>query len=166
MGANRTAIVAMAVALSILAAGVAGVASGPVAPVSPPAAPGHAIEIEFAFRQGVTHLQAKDFRRAADAFHEVLRFAPAMPEAHVNMGFAMLGLARVEAARDFFESATALRPDQANAYYGMAVALEALGDREGARGALRTYLHRIAAADPFRARAEAMLARWGAARPR
>ena len=57
------------------------------------------------------------------------------------MGYAMIGLGRMREARDFFESATALRADQANAYYGLAMALDALGDRPAAIGAMRSYLH-------------------------
>jgi Flp pilus assembly protein TadD len=74
-------------------------------------------------------------------FHEVLLVAPTLPEAHVNAGFALLGLGRHRAARDAFVGAIELREMQANAYWGLAVALEALGDIAGARGAMRTFVH-------------------------
>jgi hypothetical protein len=57
------------------------------------------------------------------------------------MGYAMLGLKRLDAARDFFEGATVLAPAQANAYYGLALVHEAQGDKAGATGAMRSYLH-------------------------
>jgi tetratricopeptide (TPR) repeat protein len=120
----------------------------------------HAEEIERNFQQGVAMLHAKRFEFAVTAFHQVLRYAPDMPEAHVNMGFALEGLGRHKEARDFFESATALRPRQANAYYGMAVALEGMGDLRGAIGAMRTYVHLTDPGDPYKRRAESALWEW------
>ena len=98
-------------------------------------------EVRRRFDAAVLMLHAKQYEPAAAALHRVLELAPRMPEAHVNMGFAMLGLQRPKVARDFFESATALRADQANAYYGLALANEASGDLELALGAMRSYLH-------------------------
>ena len=71
----------------------------------------------------------------------VLVQAPALPEAHVNLGFALLGLGEVAQARRAFDTAIELRPQQANAYYGLALAQESLGDLELALGAMRSYLH-------------------------
>jgi tetratricopeptide (TPR) repeat protein len=93
------------------------------------------------FDQAVVMLHAKQYEHAVTALHRVLVLAPQLPEAHVNMGFALLGLKRVKEARDFFDGATALRPDQANAYYGLALAHEAAGDLASATGAMRSYLH-------------------------
>jgi predicted Zn-dependent protease len=93
------------------------------------------------FDQAVVMLHSKQYDHAVTALHRVLVLAPQMPEAHVNMGFAMLGLKRIKEARDFFDGATALRPEQANAYYGLALAHEAAGDLASATGAMRTYLH-------------------------
>lgn len=125
-----------------------------------PAPRPHAAEIDERFRQGVVMLHAKRYEYAAAAFHNVLKYAPDMPEAHVNMGYALVGLGQHKAAYDFFESATALRPRQANAYYGMALALEGLGDLRGAIGAMRTYVHLVDAADPHRRKAESALWEW------
>lgn len=93
------------------------------------------------FDQAVVMLHARQYEHAVTALHRVLVLAPQMPEAHVNMGFALLGLQRVEEARLFFDGATALRPEQANAYYGLALAHEAAGDLAAATGAMRSYLH-------------------------
>ena len=106
------------------------------APAAPPAD-----ESQRRFNEAVVMLHAKQFEHAVTALHRVLVLAPQMPEAHVNMGFAMLGLKRTKEARDFFDGATALRPEQANAYYGLALAHEAAGDLASATGAMRTYLH-------------------------
>ncbi len=128
-------------------------ARGPVAgPVSP--------EADLAFKQAVVMLHAKQYEHAATALHRVLALAPAMPEAHVNMGYAMLGMKRPAIARDFFRDAIALRPGQANAHYGLAEALADLGDREGAIGAMRAYLSLARADDPFVAKAKAAIEDW------
>jgi Flp pilus assembly protein TadD len=46
------------------------------------------------FQQGVAMLQAGQFDYAVTALHEVLAIYPALPEAHVNMGYALLGAER------------------------------------------------------------------------
>jgi len=121
-------------------------------------------DIEQRFQQGVIMLHAKQYEHALTAFHRVLQLAPEMPEAYVNTGFALLGMQRYKEAADFFESATQLRTTQVNAYYGLAVALEGLGDLPGALGAMRTYVHLSKPDDPFRPKAEAAIWEWSAAR--
>ncbi len=117
-------------------------------------------EVDQRFLQGVAMLHARQYEHAVTAFHRVLELAPQMPEAHVNMGFALIGLGQHAPARDFFESALALRDDQLNAYYGLAEALEGLRDLPGAVGAMRTYVHLAAPDDPYRRKAEAALWEW------
>lgn len=117
-------------------------------------------EIHLRFKQGVVMLHAKQYEHAMTAFHRVLELDPAMPEAHVNMGFALIGLERYGAARDFFESAIALRKEQINAYYGLAVALDELHDRPGAIGAMRTFVHLSKPDDPYARKAQAALWEW------
>ena len=115
--------------------------------VDPRRAPGaHATqarqaEVKRRFDEAVVMLHARQYEHAVTALHRVLALAPEMPEAHVNMGYALLGLQRGKAARDFFDGATALKPDQANAYFGLALAWEAEGDLRMATGAMRSYLH-------------------------
>lgn len=121
-------------------------------------------EIHRRFQQGVVMLHAKQHEHAMTAFHRVLELDPALPEAHVNMGFALIGLERHGAARDFFESALALRKEQINAYYGLAVALDALRDRPGATGAMRTFVHLSKPDDPYVSKAQAALWEWEAER--
>lgn len=118
-------------------------------------------EVRRRFDAAVVMLQARQYEPAAAALHRVLELAPQMPEAHVNMGYAMLGLKKHAVARDFFEGATALKPDQANAYYGLALANEAGGDLELALGAMRSYLHLARAEDEAHLRrARAALWEW------
>jgi Tfp pilus assembly protein PilF len=117
-------------------------------------------EIDQRFQQGVVMLHAKQYDHALTSFHRVLELAPEMPEAYVNAGFALLGKGEFSAAADFFDEATGLRRDQINAYYGLAVALEGMGNMRGAIEAMRTYLHRAPANDPYRVKAEAALWEW------
>ncbi len=119
-------------------------------------------EIRQRFQQGVDMLNKKQYEQALKEFHRVLELAPNMPEAHVNAGFALIGLERFAVARDFFEGALALRKDQVNAYYGLAEALEGLNDLPGALGAMRAYLHLAPANDPYRRKAEAAAWEWEA----
>ncbi len=167
--------VVLALTLGIAALGGAlawlgGVTGGPeaqalAAPDPRLDAPGHAAaararEAGQRFEQGVVMLHAKRYEHALTAFHRVLALAPDSPDAHVNMGFALLGLGRHAAARDFFDGATALDRRQRNAYYGMAVALEGLDDLPGAVGAMRTYVHLSPGDDPYLPKAQSALWEW------
>lgn len=117
-------------------------------------------EVRARFEQAAVMLHARQYEHAVTALHRVIELEPTLPEAHVNMGYAMLGLGRYDAARDFFSGATELRPAQANAYYGLAIASEALGDRPAAIGAMRTFVHLSAPDDPFVRKARAALWEW------
>ena len=114
------------------------------------------------FQQAVALLQHGEYDYAVRGFHEVLKVAPDMPEAHVNMGFALLGLEEFEAARSFFDTVTNIRPGQTNAYYGLAVAYEGLGDLPQAVAAMRAYVHITDSDDPHRRKAEAAIWEWEA----
>ena len=114
------------------------------------------------FQQAVALLQHGEYDYAVQGFHDVLKVAPDMPEAHVNMGFALLGLEEYAAARSFFDTATNLRPGQTNAYYGLAVAHEGLGELRQAVAAMRTYTHVAAGDDQYRRKAEAAIWEWEA----
>lgn len=117
-------------------------------------------EIDLRFRQATAMLHARQYDYAVKALHRVLELSPKLVEAHVNMGYALIGLQQYRAAHDFFQGATALRPTQVNAYYGLATALEGMGDMEGALGAMRTYIHLSNPNDPYLAKARAALWEW------
>lgn len=117
-------------------------------------------EVRQRFDAAVVMLHARRYDDAATALHRVLELAPRMPEAHANMGFALMGLGQPKAARDFFDSATELHPRQANAYYGLALAYEALGDLRLALSAMRSYLHLAGAGEDARHLARARAALW------
>jgi tetratricopeptide (TPR) repeat protein len=117
-------------------------------------------EIRERFEQGVSMLNARKYEEALKSFHRVLELSPDMPEAHVNAGFALLGLQHYAVARDFFEGAIELRKNQLNAYYGLAEALGGLNDLQGALGAMSTYLHLAPLDDPYRQKAASAISEW------
>jgi len=120
-------------------------------------------EVAQHFRQGVMMLHAKQYDVAVTAMRRVLDIVPDLPEAHVNLGFAEFELGLNDAAVGHFNAAIRLRARQANAYYGLAVALERRCDSWGAISAMRTFIHLAESQDPFIRKAEAALWEWGAA---
>ena len=152
----RRGLVLAALAVLLLAALAALLLAARPRP-APPA------DLARSFADAVSLLNRRQYGAAAVEWHKVLRLAPQLPEAHVNMGFTMIGLARYAVARDFFGVALELNKNQNNAYFGLALALDGLGDRAGALGAMRTYVHRSRGADPYRRRAEAAIWEWQAA---
>jgi len=139
------------------------VATAPGAPATPRGDQARDRLVHQRFQQAVTLLQHREYDYAMRGFHDVLAIAPELPEAHVNMGFALLGLGQYEAARSFFDTASNLRPSQANAYYGLAVAFEGLGDLRQAVVTMSAYVHIADEDDPYRRRAEAAIWEWEAA---
>lgn len=117
-------------------------------------------EIATRFEQAAIMLHAERFNEAMVALHRVLQLSPRLPEAHANMGYALMGLEDYEAAYDFFDSATELDPYLGNAYWGKAVVMEKLGNLEGALGAMRIYIHLAEPNDPYVRRARSALWEW------
>lgn len=142
------------------------VAAAPAA-IDPAADPqGHAKQarmdqLNIRFEQAVAMLHAKQYEFAVTALHRVIELSPNMPEAHVNMGFALLGLNQYKAAGDFFANAIRLNAYQGNAYWGLAVALEKLGDKEAALGAMRSYIHLAPPDDVYVKKARSAIWEWG-----
>jgi len=117
-------------------------------------------ELEIRFQQAVTEMQAEQYELAVSSLHRALELNPILVEAHVNMGFALMELQELKAARDFFLSAIDLNPQQANAYYGLAVTHERGGDLESALGAMRTFIHFTNQNDPYLRKARAAIWEW------
>ncbi|HIJ85890.1 MAG: TPR REGION protein [Magnetococcales bacterium] len=135
----------------------------PAQPVPETASPNPAGDelLRQRFMEGAMMLQGKRYNDAIAVFHDILQQHPRIPEAHVNMGFALLGSGKTRAALDFFQGALALNPYQTNAYYGLAEALEAQGDLETALGAMRSFVHMTHQADdPWLTRARSALWEW------
>ena len=91
--------------------------------------------------KGVAMLHIGQHEYAMVAFSRVVELSPGLPEAHVNLGYALLGLKHYAKARESFVRAIDLKPEQANAYYGLGIAFEKSGDLAAALGAMRTYVH-------------------------
>lgn len=123
-------------------------------------------EIDRRFNQALVMLHARRYHEAVVALERVIELSPRLPQAYINMGYALLGLEEYEKARDFFLAATELDPYQGNAYWGLAVALEALDDLDGALGAMRTYIHLAPPGDPFVRKARSALWEWDERRAR
>lgn len=117
-------------------------------------------EIRKRFDEAVVMLHAGEFEYAMAALHRVLELRPKMPEAHINMGYALLGLKNHGAARDFFLGAIDLNPRQSNAFYGLAVAHEGLGEFPEALGAMRSYLHFPNTGEKLRIKARSAIWEW------
>jgi len=112
------------------------------------------------FNEAVNDLRKHYYRQAIESFREVLKKAPRMPEAYVNIGFAHLELKQYELAKQAFITALDLRSGQINAYWGLAVSLEGLCDMPAAIGAMRTYAHLAKLDDPYLKKANAALWEW------
>lgn len=112
------------------------------------------------FADGLSALRRGDAHAAALSFEEARRRTPHSPEILVNLGFAYLELFRPMAATEVFMRANGMAPTMPAAYFGLAESLEASGDLEGARGAMRTFLHLAPEDDRFRRRAMAALWEW------
>ena len=93
------------------------------------------------FTEAVRHMQHGEYERAISLWHSALLINPSIPEVKVNMGFSLYEMGRFTAARDFFISAMGQDAFQANAYYGLAITSEKMGDLKGAMGAMRSYIH-------------------------
>jgi len=117
-------------------------------------------QIEERFQQALAMLHAKQYDFAIKALQRVIELAPKMPEAYVNMGYALIGKQDFKAAADFFSAAIELKPYQANAYWGLAVSSAELGELEAALGAMRTFIHLSPPNDPFLRKARSALWEW------
>ncbi len=171
---KSTSFISLALVLGMVAM-LVGVMHNPIF-VPPPPVPqavidpakdpkGHSQQVRMAqiktrFEQAVVMLHAKQYEHAITALQRVLQLSPNLVDAHVNMGYALLGLERYEEAVNFFDKATTLRPYQSNAYWGLGVALEQRGDFQGALGAMRTYVHLSPPEDPHVRKARAAMWEW------
>lgn len=113
-----------------------------------------------AFQRAVAMLRAGHFEYAVAALHDVLAIYPELPEAHANMGYALLGLDDYAAAADFFAGAADLDAELHTAYYGLALARAGLGDFGSALAAMQSFVHLADANDPYLPKAQSAMSRW------
>ena len=98
-------------------------------------------ELDQIFTTAVGHMQQGEYELAVNLWHQIMLINPTIPEVKVNMGFSLFELGRFKTARDFFISAMQQNDFQANAYYGLAITSEKMGDLEGALGAMKSFIH-------------------------
>ncbi len=108
---------------------------------APAMADPHTLHVQQRFQDAVALLQAGHFEYAVAALREVLAIKPGLPEAHVNMGYALLGMGNSSAAAGHFERASDLRPSLYNAYYGLALAERDNGNQTQALAAMQAFAH-------------------------
>lgn len=121
---------------------------------------GKGAEISQLFDQAVEKLRHRKYQEAIEGFRAVLSHSGPMPEAYINTGFAYYEMQQYELAVEAFQTAIDLRPSQVNAYWGLAVSLEALCDIPGAIGAMRTYVHLAEPGSAYIKRANSALWEW------
>ncbi|MEW7989747.1 MAG: tetratricopeptide repeat protein [Candidatus Thiodiazotropha sp.] len=112
------------------------------------------------FSNAVGLLHTGHFEAAAGAFGKLVELAPWMPEAEVNLAYALMGLGQYGMAQRHFNRALELNEHQLNAYYGLAIAMEQQGDMDSALGAMRVYVHLAKAGDPYLRKAWAAIWEW------
>lgn len=98
-------------------------------------------QFDAAFRNAVAAMQAGRYEEALSAWHRALLLDAGVVEVKVNLGFTLFELGQLTQARDFFVAALEQNAYQANAYYGLAIVSEQLGDLEAALGAMRSFIH-------------------------
>ncbi len=118
------------------------------------------IELDTRFQQAVVMLHAHQYEYAIKALGRVLELSPRMPEAHINMGYALIGLKEYKGAGDFFNTAIDIKPMQVNAYYGLALAYEGQNKLHLALSAMESYVHLADKDDPYLSRAKAASWEW------
>lgn len=116
--------------------------------------------IDQYFTNAIQYMQSRQYEQAVAEWHKILLLQPDIPEVQVNLGFSLFELGRYEAAREFFISTIDHYAFQANAYYGLAIASEKLGDIEAAMGAMRSYIHLAAGDETFIRKARSALWEW------
>ncbi|MDH5324602.1 MAG: tetratricopeptide repeat protein [Gammaproteobacteria bacterium] len=124
--------------------------------------PEDAKTVQDSFERAAALIHAGQYEYAIKALDQVIRLHPKLPSAYVNMGYAYLNLEDYRSAASAFAKAIDLRPEQANAYYGMAEVLEKTNELETALGFMRTFIHLSDPGDPFMAKARSALWEWEA----
>jgi len=83
-----------------------------------------------AFTRGHALLRSRDFHQAAIALERARRLEPDKASVREALGRAYMGCREFDRAREEFEAAVELGPTDGYAHFGLAKALERLGDRK------------------------------------
>ena len=98
-------------------------------------------KINTHFKSGIEHMLNKEYSYAVNEWEQLLLINNRIPEAHVNLGFSLVEEKKYQSASEHFSTAMDINPYQANAYYGLAICYEKLGDLKAALGSMRSYVH-------------------------
>ena len=112
------------------------------------------------FEKALVFMNNNQYQQAVDEWNQLLMINASIPEAYANRGFSLYELKRYQAASESFNQATNINPYQVNAYYGLAICFEKLGDIPAATGAMRSYIHLANKDDPFIRKARSALWEW------
>lgn len=107
-------------------------------------------ELGRALKQAREQIDAEKFDDAIRTLNQVRPLAGDSAPAYHQLGRALIGRGEYAVARDFLAKAIDLDPTLAEVYFDHARASEGLGDRVSALGGMRTFLHLVKDADPFR----------------
>ncbi len=88
---------------------------------------GRSLSAQGIFIDALRHHQARRLDEAAACYSRVLAIGPKHPEAHNNLGIALMDLGRLDEAVTHFGQALAFRPDYPEAHNNLGVALKNQG---------------------------------------
>jgi len=112
------------------------------------------------FNKALALMVNKQYQLAVVEWNQLLLLNPSLPEAHVNLGFSLFEIGMYQMAMDHFLQALDIKQYQVNAYYGLAICYEKLGDIQAASGAMRSFIHLADKADPYVRKARSALWEW------
>lgn len=92
------------------------------------------------FERGLGYSYEGRYDEAISEYEASIRLDPNVAEVYNNLGFAYFDKGDFSAAVFFQRKALEISPLLANGYYGLALALEALGDRKGALVCWKRYV--------------------------
>ncbi|MCH7880280.1 MAG: tetratricopeptide repeat protein [Proteobacteria bacterium] len=116
--------------------------------------------IDEYFNKALAFMVNKQYPQAVQEWNKLLVLNAPIPEAYANLGFSLFELEKYQAAKESFLQAIDINPYQVNAYYGLAICHEKLGDIHAATGAMRSYIHLAKKGDPFIRKARSALWEW------
>lgn len=117
-------------------------------------------KLSLDFKKAVSLLHLKKYTAALPLWQHVVKQAPWMPEAQVNLGFTLLGLGRSSEAESAFEAALVIQPTQSNTLYGLAMAQAAQRRFVAAITNMQAYIKLASKKSTHTTRAQTLIAQW------
>jgi len=144
----------------VLMMALAGAAPAEEVPPAPAPEAKKDATFERMFNEGLQLMRQGRAHEAIVVLEAARKRQPKVPEVSANLGFIHLGAKNYEAAQREFEQALIVSPQQVNAYWGLAMASEGLGDLDMALGAMRTFQHLEKEDSPFQRKADSAIWEW------